>query len=738
MPSRFSVLPRNLPLSQIQKFIPKKWRSVTESDPRNSVQPLPCSSRESVSGSCEATSESMVDCLLTTLKDFASQGHICKAFRTFSLIRTHVSSQTPCDLVIQSLSSLLLCCTNSKSLPEGKQIHACIINSGIAHSWNLVPRIITFYTTFSLLDNAHAIAETSNILHPLPWNLLISSYVRRGQNEKAFSAYRQMVNRGIRPDEFTYPSVLKACGEQLNLAFGRDIHKSIDASFLEGSLFVQNALVSMYAKCGEVDVAHDIFERMPVKDAVSWNSMISGYASKGMWSKAFELFDRMRATGAEMDIITWNTIAGGCLKTGNFIGALKLFSQMRTCGIQLEPVATLIGLGACSHTGLLKNGKEIHGLVIRSHLDDFDNVRNALINMYARCKALKQAHILFQLVDSKTVITWNTIISGFAHWDRFEETSFLFREMLFSGVEPNYITIASILPLCARVANLQHGKEFHCYLTRRDGFEEHLLLWNSLVDMYARSGKVVVARKLFNLMSKKDAVTYTSLIAGYGIQGEGREAIELFNEMIRHHIKPDHVTMVAALSACSHSGHVTQGQKLFEQMQSTYDISPRLEHFSCLIDLFGRAGLLKKAEEIIIKMPYEPTPEMWATLLGACKIHRNTEIGEWAAEKLLELRPDNPGYYVLIANMYADAGRWNKLAKVRTVMRDFGVRKAPGCAWVDTGSGFSPFLVSDTSSGQTNEIYCLLGGLNRQMKDTDYVTTEDSSSEEELCEGLLL
>ncbi|KAK4366456.1 hypothetical protein RND71_014336 [Anisodus tanguticus] len=354
--------------------------------------------------------------------NFAGQGHICKAFRTFSLIRTHVSSQTPSDLVIQSLSSLLLCCTNSKSLSEGKQIHARIINLGVAHSWNLVPRIITFYTVLGLLDDAHVIAETSNILHPLPWNLLISSYVRRGKNEEAFSAYRQMVNRGIRPDEFTYPSVLKACGGQLNLAFGRDIHKSIDDSFLEGNLFVQNALVSMYAKCGEVDVAHDIFERTPpVKDAVSWNSMISGYASKGMWSK---LFDTMRATGAEMDIITWNTIAGGCLKTGNFIGSLKLFSQIRTCGIQLEPVATLIGLGACSHTGLLKTGTEIHGIVIRSHLDDFDNVRNALINMYARCKALKQAHILFQFVDSKTVITWNTIISGFAHWDRSGEASF--------------------------------------------------------------------------------------------------------------------------------------------------------------------------------------------------------------------------------------------------------------------------------------------------------------------------
>lgn len=172
-------------------------------------------------------------------------------------------------------------------------------------------------------------------------------------------------------------------------------------------------------------------------------------------------------------------------------------------------------------------------------------------------------------------------------------------------------------------------------------------------------------------------------------------------------------------------------------MPSTYGISPHLQHFSCMIDLFGRAGLLKRAEEIIIKTPYEPTPDMWATLLGACKVHQNTDIGERAAEKLLEMRPDNPGYYVLIANMYADAGSLDKLAKMRTFMRDVGVRKSPGCAWVNTGFVFSPFLVEDTSSGQTNEIYCLLRGLSRQMKDTGPLTTEDSSSEE-LCEGLLL
>ncbi|KAA8528016.1 hypothetical protein F0562_035115 [Nyssa sinensis] len=606
----------------------------------------------------------------------------------------------------------------------GKQLHAHTLSLGLERHPILVPKLVSFYSAFNLLFDAHVITETSNILHPLPWNLLISSYVRNGFCGKALSTYKQMVNKGINPDNFTYPSVLKACGEELNLDFGREVHKSIGASCLEWCLFVQNALVSMYGKCGEVDVARKLFDIMPEKDAVSWNSMINGYASKGMWEEAFELFESMQVEDIELNILTWNTIAGGCSRTGNYKGALELLSRMRTYGIQLDSVAMIIGLSACSHIGILKLGKEIHGFAIHSCCDGFDNVKNALITMYSRCKDLRHAYILFRLMEARSVITWNSIISGYTHWDRSEEASFLFREMLLSGIEPNYVTIASILPLCARVANLQQGKEFHCYITRHEGFKDYLLLWNALVDMYARSGKILEAKKLFDLLSKKDEVTYTSLIAGYGMQGEGLAALKLFDEMKRFQIKPDHITMVAVLSACSHSGLVSQGQVLFEKMTSVYGLTPRLEHYACMADLFGRAGLLKKAKETITRMPYRPTPAMWATLIGACRIHGNTEIGEWAAEKLLEMRPENPGYYVLIANMYAAAGCWNKLVKVRVFMRDLGVKKAPGCAWVDVGSGFSPFLVQDTSNPQAYEIYPLLGGLTKQMKEAGYVANE--------------
>lgn len=707
-PSSSRLILNGLSVSQLEKFIPKKWKQPINNEHIMRIN------------------------LIETLKDFAGRGNLSKAFEAFSRIRITAASH---DVVLDSFAHIIFCCGKVKALAQGKQLHACAIALGLEKNPVLVPKLVTFYASFSLYNNACFLVENSNIRYPLPWNLLISLYVRDGFYAEALCVYKQMQSRRIRGDNFTYPSVLKACGEMMDVDFGRVVHSCIDACH-EWSLFVHNALVSMYGKFGQVNVARRLFDKMLERDAVSWNTMISAYASKGLWKEAFQLFVEMQEEGVEVNVITWNTIAGGCLRTGNFKGVLELLSRMRTQETYLDSVATVIGLGACSHIGALKLGKEIHGSAVRGCYGEYENVRNALITMYSRCKDLRHAYILFKMTAEKSIITWNSMLSGYTHLDCAEESAFLFREMFRSGVEPNYVTIASILPLCARVANLQHGKEFHCYILRRAMFNEHLLLWNSLVEMYARSGKVPEAKSVFDLMSRRDEVTYTSLIAGYGIQGEGRVALKLFEEMNKNQIKPDHVTMVAVLSACSHSGLVVEGQKQFERMTSIYGIFPQLEHFACMVDLYGRAGLLNKAKEIITKMPYTPTSAMWATLLGACQIHRNTGIGEWAAEKLLETRPENSGYYVLIANLYAAAGCWDKLAKVRTCMRDLGVRKIPGCAWVDAGSVFSPFLVDDTSNVQAQEIYPLLGGLTELMKDAGYVVKEEFCSEEEIVEEI--
>ncbi|KAL2921694.1 hypothetical protein RDABS01_013185 [Bienertia sinuspersici] len=632
IPSWFS--PKGRFIFQIENCIPRKWRQdvMHNEVQQNQLLKLDTLGRTPI----ETAGELMFHSLLASVTGSINQGDLGKAFRAFSLIQLNGAASASYDQILKPISSLLLACSKQKLLQQGRQVHAQIITLGLDQHRPLLPRLVTLYSTFNLYPEAHLIVENSNFLHPLSWNILISAYIRNGLSNEALSTYRQMLNFGVRPDEFTYPSVLKACGEQLNLSFGREVHNSILTSKCGDSLCVQNALISMYGKCGEIEAARSLFNKLPSKDSFSWNCMISGYASKGMWEEAFNLFENMRHEAVELNIITWNTIIGGCLRTRNYMRALDFLSQMRTCGVNLDAVSMASGLSACSHIGAINTGREIHSFTIRR---------------------------------------------------------------------------ASILTLCARVANLQHGKELHCYIIKHQDFGEYLLLWNALVEMYARAAKIIEAKTVFDSLTRKDVVTYTSLMTGYGIIGEGKVALKLFDEMNTFGIKPDHIVLVAALSACSHSGLVIQGQLLFDNMWSVYGISPCLEHYACMVDLFGRAGLLKKAEEIIKRMPCEPSADMWATLIGACCIHRNTDLGEWAAEKLLALRPKNTGYYVLIANLYAAAGCWDKLSKVRTFMRDLGLLKTPGCAWIDIGSGFEPFVVGDPSMELSHEIHPLLEGL---------------------------
>ncbi|XP_004141540.1 pentatricopeptide repeat-containing protein At1g71490 isoform X1 [Cucumis sativus] len=693
---------KGLSISKLETFIPKSWKN------------LPVSN----------SSEFMIGSIFSSLKDFASHGQLSKSFEAFSLIQLRTSYNDSFDLILQSISILLVSCTKSSSLPPGKQLHGHIISSGLVEDSFLVSKLVMFYSSLEFLPEAHTLVETSNLFRPCSWNILITSYVKHKLYEAAILAYKQMVSKGVRPDNFTFPSILKACGETQNLKFGLEVHKSINSWSTPWSLFVHNALISMYGRCGEVDTARNLFDNMLERDAVSWNSMISCYSSRGMWREAFELFESMQSKCLEINVVTWNIIAGGCLRVGNFTQALKLLSQMRNFGIHLDDVAMIIGLGACSHIGAIRLGKEIHGFTIRHYHHMLSTVQNALVTMYARCKDIRHAYMLFRLNDDKSRITWNSMLSGLTHLGRVEEALCLFRELLLFGVEPDYVTFASILPLCARVADLQHGREFHCYITKHRDFRDHLLLWNALVDMYARAGKVSEAKRIFYSLSKKDEVTYTSLIAGYGMQGEGGKAVRLFEEMKRFQIKPDHITMIAVLSACSHSGLVNQAELLFAEMQSVHGLSPRLEHYACMADLFGRVGLLNKAKEIITRMPYRPTSAIWATLIGACCIHGNMDIGEWAAEKLLEMRPEHSGYYVLIANMYAAAGSWSKLAEIRTLMRDSGVAKIPGCSWVDVGSEFISFSVGDTSSPQALESKLLLDSLYDVMKHGSLIMTD--------------
>ncbi|EFH66795.1 pentatricopeptide repeat-containing protein [Arabidopsis lyrata subsp. lyrata] len=681
-PSR-SIL-RGLTVSEIRKFIPQSWKQ----------PPRP------ISETPKTHDESVPQVLFESFRHCIAHGQFYEAFRTFSLLRYQSGSH---EFVLYSAASLLSTCVGFSEFVPGQQIHAHCISSGLEFDPVLVPKLVTFYSAFNLLDEAQTITENSDILHPLPWNVLIDSYVRNKRFEESVSVYKRMMSKGIQPDEFTYPSVLKACGALLDFAYGRVVHGSVEVSSHRCSLYVCNALISMYKRFGKVDVARKLFDRMSERDAVSWNSVINCILLKDFEKLlSFLILSTLwcRSEYCNLEHISWRLFADR-----------KLHRGFELC----YSVAMINGLKACSHIGALQWGKVFHCFVIRSCCHEIDNVRNSLITMYSRCSDLRHAFIVFQQIEANSLSTWNSIISGYAHNERSEETSFLLKEMLLSGFHPNYITLASILPLCARVANLQHGKEFHCYILRRQSYKDCLILWNSLVDMYAKSGEIIAAKRVFDSMSKRDKVTYTSLIDGYGRLGKGEVSLAWFKDMNRSGIKPDHVTLVAVLSACSHSNLVPEGHRLFTKMETGFGIRPRLEHYSCMVDLYCRVGDLAEARKIFRKIPCEPTSAMCATILKACLIHGNTDIGIWAADKLLlETKPEHLGHYMLLADMYAVTGSWNKLVTVKTFLSDLGVQKA------------HEFALMETDSGLDEEI-------NKPMIDSA-VNQEQSSDEERLVE----
>lgn len=531
-----------------------------------------------------------------------------------------------------------------------------------------------------------------------------------------------MVGNGVEVDKYTYASVLSACGEILDFNCGRLVHKCIVCCGLELDLFVHNALVSMYAKCGDFVSARNVFDRMPERDVVSWNSMISGYLSKGIRAEAFELVERMRIENVEVNSITWNAVLGGTLRMGNYVEVLKMISQMRRGASVIDFVTLIIGLNACSRLRDMKSGRQIHGMLVRMGCDLFENVRNALITMYSRCDDTVHAYVSFRMDTDRSLVCWNAMVAGFAHTDQVKEACLVFQELISCGMKPNYVTMVTMLSLCACVADLQHGRELHCYIMKhrfKGGGRQ--LLSNCLLDMYSKSGRMLAARNVFEMMEYHDEVSYTSLIAGYGMQGDGTISLKLFNRMIECGIEPDHVTMVAILSACSHSGLVTQGQMLFDKMVSLHGIVPQMEHYSCMVDLFGRVGLLRKAELIMIRMPFPPSTAMLATLIGACQAHGNIEIGKRAADKLLEMKPQDPRHYVLIASMYASAKCLEGVVNVRTLMRDMGIWKAPSWASIELDGKLYPFLAGKKSNPNAPAIYQLLFWLMKHLKDAGYV-----------------
>eukprot|EP01018_Ginkgo_biloba_P019534 Gb_23934 [translate_table: standard] len=591
-------------------------------------------------------------------------------------------------------------CTSIKHL---QQLHAHLLISVGDQNIIFLTKLVTMYAMSGSMADARLLFDKICPRNVPLWNAMIRAYAWNGPFEEALELYYQMKLTGIQPNKFTFPFVLKACASLSALQDGMGIHDDIIRDGFESDHFVGNSLVAMYAKCGSIETARQVFDKMLVRDLISWNAMIAGYAQNGHAKEAWTLLKEMQRQGIKPDLITVVSI-----------------------------------LPVCSLVYGLQQGKGFHTYLIRSGFESSVFASNALVDMYAKCGSTEIARQLFDKMYKRDVISWNAMIAGYAQNGHWNEALILLSQMQLQNVKPNLVTMASILSACAHLSALQQGKEIHGYIIRSETISD--VVGNALIDMYAKCGSIEIARQLFDKMSKGNVVSWNAMIAGYGMHGHSENALSLFSQMQQKGMKPDHITFVSVLSACSYACLLDEGIRCFNSMSQDYCITPMVEHYACMVDLLGRSGLLDEAHNLIKNMPLKPNGAVWGALLGACRIHGNIVLGEHAAEHLFELEPENSGCYVLLSHIYAEAGRWDGVAKVRKIMKDRRVKKSPGCSWIEINNRVHTFFMGDKLHPQSEKIDAMLATLAAQMKEAGYVPNTNSVLlyvEDEVKESML-
>eukprot|EP01018_Ginkgo_biloba_P002412 Gb_32528 [translate_table: standard] len=569
-------------------------------------------------------------------------------------------------------------------------------------SWNT---LIAGYTRVGDLDNARQLFDKMPTRNVVSWTAIISGYDQHGYGEKAIELFGQMLRAGAKPNHFTFASTLSACASIHSLEHGKQVHVHTTKTRYESNVFVGSALIDLYAKCGSLENARLVFEKMPERNAVSWTTMIAGYSQN--------------QRGEE---------------------ALKLFCQMRRENMKLDRITFFSALSACSSLAAVAEGKKIHAHIIRDGFQTDPFVGNALVDMYAKCGSIGDARQMFDRISDWDVVSWTAMIAGYVQNGHGEEALKLFHNMLRADVEPNALTFGGVLSACASLAALEQGRQLHAHIIKT-GYESFLSVENALVTVYAKCGSIDNATQMFDKMTLRDLVSWNAMIVGYALNGHGKKALRLFEQMPQPDMKPDHITFLGILSACSHAGLVDEGCHYFDFMRRHHNISLRADHYACMIDLLGRAGCMDKAEDIVNNMPFEPDAVVWKALLGACRIHGNVELGERAAEYLFEWEPQNASTYVLLSNVYSAAGRWDDAAKVRKMMKDRGVKKQAGCSWIEVKNRVHRFVAGDRSHPQSEEIYAMSERMARQMREAGYVPdtnfvlhdVEEEIKEQSLC-----
>ncbi|GFQ00262.1 pentatricopeptide repeat-containing protein at1g25360 [Phtheirospermum japonicum] len=480
---------------------------------------------------------------------------------------------------------------------------------------------------------------------------------------------------------------------------------------------IRNRLIDFYCKSSKLDYARKLFDEMPAKDELSWTTIITGYVKNEDLDSAKEVFNGMD----EKLVVAWNAMISGYAQKGFVFKVFEMFRKMHSLGIKHDDFTYTSVLSACADAGLFLHGKQVHAYILRTEAKPDLVSWNAILSAYVDMGNIHEAKTIFnEMPEKKSMLPWTVIISGLAQHGSGEEALKLFNEMRPNGLEPCDYAFSGAITACSELASLEQGRQLHGQLIRL-GFDSSLSAANALITMYARCGVLESAQNVFDKMPFLDSVSWNAMIAAFGLHGHGAQALGLYEEMLGEQILPDRITFLTILSACSHAGLVEQGRKHFESMSEVYKITPGEDHYARLIDLLCRAGKLNEARDVIRNMPFEPGAQIWEALLSGCRLHGDIELGAHAAERLFELIPQHDGTYILLANMFSTAGKWDEMARVRKFMRDRGVKKEPGCSWLEVENKVHVFLVDDAVHPEVKLVYDYLKELVSRIRELGYV-----------------
>ncbi|KAG8092055.1 hypothetical protein GUJ93_ZPchr0012g21970 [Zizania palustris] len=549
------------------------------------------------------------------------------------------------------LASYLQSCGHAGDLRRGRRFHARLVLSGAAAaSTFLANHIITMYSHCADVPSALRVFDAMPRRNTVSWTTLVSGLAQNSMHLDALAAFAAMRRAVIVPTQFALSSAASAAAALVAPLPGAQLHCVGVRLGFDTELFVASNLADMYSRCGLLAEACRVFDQMPHKDAVAWTAMIDGYAKNGSLEAAVLAFRDLKREG--------------------LVGA----DQHVFCSVLSASGGLMDGLiGQSIHCSVLKAGFELEVAV-----------RNALTDMYAKAMDVENASRVLKIDPGGwNVVSGTSLIDGYIETDCVKEAFGIYVELQRQGVKPNGFTFSSMIKGCAMQAQLEQGVQLHAQAIKTS-FIRDSFVGSTLVDMYGKCGLISLSNQLFNEMEYQTDIAWSAVINVFAHHGHGREAIEAFDRMIDSGIRPNHITFVSLLTACSHSGLVDKGLKYFYSMKDAHGIEPKEEHYSCIIDMYGRAGRLAEAEKFISEMSVNPNAYGWCSLLGACRMRGNKELGEVAAQNLMKLEPDNTGVHVSLSGIYASLGQWEDVKTVRKMMRDSKIKKLPGISWVDS------------------------------------------------------